>query len=69
LNNLVRAAAAKALGRCGNVTTIDRLVRLLAENSDAVRYMAAASIVRLTIEKVPKPAATPASSTLAAATP
>ena len=59
-NNLVRAAAAKGLGRCGNLTTIDRLFRLLAEDSDAVRYMAAASVVRLTIEKMPKPAANPA---------
>lgn len=57
-NNLVRAAAAKALGRCGNLTTIDKLVRLLAENSDAVRYMAAASVVRLTIEKSVKPPST-----------
>lgn len=48
-NNLVRAAAAKALGRCGNLTTVDKLMRLLAENSDAVRYMAAASVVRLSI--------------------
>lgn len=47
-NNLVRAAAAKALGRCGNLTTTDKLMRMLAENSDAVRYMAAASIVRST---------------------
>lgn len=53
-NNLVRAAAAKALGRCGNMTSVDKLVRLLAENSDAVRYMAAASVVRLTIEKSSK---------------
>jgi HEAT repeat protein len=48
-NNLVRAAAAKALGRCGNLTTVDKLMRLLAESSDAVRYMAAASVVRLSI--------------------
>ena len=60
-NNMVRAAAAKALGRCGNVATIDKLMRLLAENSDAVRYMAAASVVRLTIERVPRTAATPTS--------
>ena len=32
-------------------------MRLLAENSEAVRYMAAASVVRLSIEKAPaKPA-------------
>ncbi len=57
-NNLVRAAAAKALGRCGNLATIDKLVRLLAENSDAVRYMAAASVVRLTIQRSAKPVST-----------
>ena len=56
---MVRAAAAKALGKCGNVTTIDKLMRLLAENSDAVRYMAAASVVRLSIEKLPATAAPP----------
>ena len=55
-SNLVRAAAAKALGKCGNLTTVDKLMRLLAENSDAVRYMAAASVVRLSIPPAPKPA-------------
>jgi hypothetical protein len=50
-NNLVRAAAAKALGRCGNLSSIPKLMILLAENSDAVRLMAAASVVRLTVEK------------------
>jgi HEAT repeat protein len=54
-SNLVRAAAAKALGRCGNLSSIDKLMRLLTENSEAVRYMGAASIVRLTIEKSSKP--------------
>lgn len=62
-NNLVRAAAAKALGKCGNISSVDKLMRLLAENSEAVRYMAAASVVRLGIEKPmkvnPSPAATP----------
>ena len=47
-NNLVRAATAKALGKCGNVTTVNRLMLLLADNSPAVRDMAAASVVRLT---------------------
>lgn len=50
-NNLVRAAAAKALGRCGNAASVDPLIRLLAEQSDAVRFMAAAAVVRLSIEK------------------
>lgn len=54
---LVRAAAAKALGRCGNLSSIDKLMKFLAENSEAVRYMSAASIVRLSIEKSSKPGA------------
>lgn len=54
-NNMVKAAAAKALGRCGNLTDIDRLMLLLANDSPAVQYMAAASVVRLSIEK-PAPA-------------
>jgi HEAT repeat protein len=52
-NNMVRAAAAKALGKCGNLSTIPKLMVLLANGSEAVRYMAAASVVRLTIEKSP----------------
>jgi HEAT repeat protein len=55
-SNLVRAAAAKSLGQCGNPTTVDKLMRLLAEDSDAVRYMAAAAVVRLSIPQPPKPA-------------
>lgn len=57
-NDFVKAAAAKALGRCGNLSSVDKLVRLLAEDNEAVRYMAAASVVRLTIEKGPRPATT-----------
>lgn len=49
-NNLVRAAAAKALGRCGNLSTIPKLVILLPESSEAVRFMAAAAIVRLSMQ-------------------
>jgi HEAT repeat protein len=52
-NNLVRAAAAKALGRCGNLSSIPKLMLLLAEDSDAVRLMAASSIVRLSITTAP----------------
>ncbi len=53
-NDLVRAAAAKALGHCGNISSIPKLMLLLAENSDAVRLMAASSIVRLSITTAPK---------------
>lgn len=53
-NNLVRAATAKALGKCGNATTVDRLMLMLAESSPAVRDMAAASVVRLSIAHPPK---------------
>jgi HEAT repeat protein len=50
-NNLVRAATAKALGKCGDAKTVERLTPLLADNSTAVRDMAAAAIVRLSIQK------------------
>jgi hypothetical protein len=53
-NNLVRAAAAKALGRCGNLSTVPKLMILLPESSEAVRFMAAAAIVRLSMQ-TPKP--------------
>lgn len=53
-STLVRAATAKALGKCGNISTIPKLMLLLVDSSPAVRDMAAASIVRLTIEKAPK---------------
>lgn len=52
-NNLVRAAAAKALGRCGSIGAIPKLMILLTEDSVAVRDMAAASVVRISIEKMP----------------
>ena len=53
-SKFVKAASAKGLGRCGNISTIPKLMVLLAENNAGVRDMAAASVVRLTIEKVPK---------------
>jgi HEAT repeat protein len=53
-NNLVRAATAKALGKCGNLATIDRLMILVADANNGVRDMAAASIVRLSINLGPK---------------
>jgi HEAT repeat protein len=59
-NNFVRAAAAKALGRCGNLSTIPKLMMLLPESSEAVRFMAAASIIRLTIQVGSMPSEPPA---------
>jgi HEAT repeat protein len=49
----VRAATARALGRCGNAATVPKLEPLLEDSHDTIRDMAAASIVRLTL---PKPA-------------
>ncbi len=56
-NNFAKAAAAKALGRCGNLSSVDKLMRLLASDNEAVRYMAASSVVRITLEKGPRTAA------------
>jgi len=50
-NNLVKAATAKALGKCGDGDTITRLIPLLIDENEAVRYMSAAAVVRLSIEK------------------
>lgn len=52
-NDLVKASAAKALGRCGNSSSIARLMPLLTSGNVAVRDMAAAAVVRLSIEKLP----------------
>ena len=52
-NDLVKAAAAKGLGRCGNSSSIAKLMPLLMSGNVAVRDMAAAAIVRLSIEKLP----------------
>jgi HEAT repeat protein len=46
-NPLVRAAAAKSLGGFSSPTVRPKLEVLLEDKSDAVRYMAAASIVRI----------------------
>ena len=43
----VRSAAAKALGERGNRSTIPKLVPLLSDDRHTVRYMAAASILRI----------------------
>jgi len=46
-NWAVRLAVAKALGQRGNTGTIPKLMPLLTDERHAVRYMAAATIVRL----------------------
>jgi HEAT repeat protein len=46
-NWAVRLAVAKALGERGNESTIPKLRPLLSDNRHAVRYMAAASILKL----------------------
>lgn len=47
---VVRASVAKALGERGNQATIPKLMPLLAEDRHVVRYMAAASILRLSVK-------------------
>src|SRR5580700_9856819 len=46
-NWAVKAAAAKALGRCGNPDAIPKLEQNLADSNAAVRFMSAAAIIRL----------------------
>ncbi len=46
-NWAVKAAAAKALGQCGNTEAIPKLEQVLSDSHDAVRFMAAASIIKL----------------------
>src|SRR5579863_8132185 len=46
---VVRAAVAKALGERGNQDTIPKLLPLLSDDRHAVRYLAAASIVKLSL--------------------
>ncbi len=50
-NWAVRVAVAKALGERGNQETIPKLKPLLSDDHHAVRYMAAASIVKLNQRK------------------
>jgi HEAT repeat protein len=47
----VRVAVAKALGQRGNQDTIPKLTPLFSDNRQAVRYMAAASIIKLQLKK------------------
>ncbi len=42
-----KAAAAKALGRCGNPDAIPKLEENLSNSNAAVRFMSAAAIIRL----------------------
>lgn len=42
-----KAAAAKALGRCGNLDAIPKLEENLSNSNAAVRFMSAAAIIRL----------------------
>jgi len=42
-----KAAAAKALGRCGNPDAIPKLEQNLSDSNAAVRFMSAAAIIRL----------------------
>lgn len=42
-----RAAAAKALGRCGNPDAIPKLEQNLSDSNTAVKFMSAAAIIRL----------------------
>ena len=46
-NWAVRAASAKALGVCGNDVAIPKLEQNLADGHDAVKFMSAAAIIRL----------------------
>ena len=43
----VRAAAAKGLAKCGNGQSIPKLQSKLGDDHAAVRYMAAAALIRL----------------------
>jgi HEAT repeat protein len=54
-NWAVKAAAAKGLGRCGNRDAIPKLEQNLSESHPAVKFMAAASIVRLSLNPVEQP--------------
>jgi len=46
-NWAVKAASAKALGQCGNVEAIPKLEQLLSDSHPGVKFMASASIIKL----------------------
>lgn len=48
-NAAVKAAAARGLGQCGNKDSIVKLEQHLSDGRDAVRFMAAAAIVKLSM--------------------
>ena len=48
-NAAVKAAAARGLGQCGNKDSIVKLEQFLSDGRDAVKYMAAGAIVRLSM--------------------
>lgn len=50
-SSIVRAATAKALGRCGDGDTVSKVVPLMADDNAAVRYFGAAAVVKLSVEK------------------
>lgn len=56
-NWAVRAAAAKALGKCGSPDSIPRLEQALSDSQEAVKDMSAASIVKINLKSEAKPAA------------
>ena len=53
-NWVVRAAAVKALATRGNAAMISKLEPSLHDKQEAVRYMAAAAIIRLSAVKMPR---------------
>jgi HEAT repeat protein len=56
-NNGVKAALAKSIGKCGTKDEIPELEQFLSVGNDAVRFMAAAAIVRLSLPAPPPKAA------------
>lgn len=50
-NWAVRAAAARSLGKCANQDSIPKLEQALSDSRDAVRLMAAAAIIRLSVKQ------------------
>jgi HEAT repeats len=56
-NGAVKAAAARSLGQCGNADDIPKLEQYLSDGRDAVKFMSAAAIVRLSMTGPKQPAA------------
>ena len=49
-NWVVKAAAAKALGKCGSPGSVPRLEQGLADSQEAIKDMSAGSIIRITLK-------------------